>query len=101
MGSDPRRLRVVDTENDSLYRRFGHTDVKPLLDAANIAGAVLIQAAATSAETDYLLAIAESVPWVLGVVGWVDFDAEDVEDQVARRAKHSKFVGIRPMLQRH
>jgi L-fuconolactonase len=82
-----------------LYRRFGHTDVKPLLDAANIAGAVLIQAAATSAETDYLLAIAESVPWVLGVVGWVDLDAEDVEDQVARRAKHPKFVGVRPMLQ--
>src|ERR1700675_74348 len=59
-------------EMTPLYRRFGHTDVKPLLDAANIEGAVLIQAAATSAETDYLLAIAESLPWVLGVVGgWI------------------------------
>jgi L-fucono-1,5-lactonase len=86
-------------EMTPLYRRFGHTDLKPLLDAANITAAVLIQAAATSAETDYLLAIAESVPWVVGVVGWVDFDAEDAVDQIARRAKHPKFVGIRPMLQ--
>jgi L-fuconolactonase len=86
-------------EMTPLYRRFGHADVKPLLDAANVAGAVLIQAAATAAETDYLLAIAERVPWVLGVVGWVDFDAEDVTDQIARRATHPKFVGIRPMLQ--
>jgi L-fuconolactonase len=86
-------------EMTPLYRRFGHTDVKPLLDAANVAGAVLIQAAATAAETDYLLAIAERVPWVLGVVGWVDFDAEDVTAQIARRATHPKFVGIRPMLQ--
>src|SRR5271169_6002843 len=45
-------------EMTPLYRRFGHNDVKPLLDAANIEAAVLIQAAATSAETDYLLAIA-------------------------------------------
>jgi L-fuconolactonase len=86
-------------EMTPLYRRFGHSDVKPLLDAANIEGAVLVQAAATSAETDYLLAIAESLPWVLGVVGWVDFDAEDVVDQIARRATHPKLVGIRPMLQ--
>jgi L-fuconolactonase len=86
-------------EMTPLYRRFGHTDVKPLLDAANIEGAVLIQAAASAGETDYLLAIAETVPWVLGVVGWVDFDAVDVADQIARRCMHPKFVGIRPMLQ--
>jgi L-fuconolactonase len=86
-------------EMTPLYRRFGHNDIKPLLDAANIEAAVLIQAAATSAETDYLLAIAESLPWVLGVVGWVDFDADDVVEHIARRAMHPKFVGIRPMLQ--
>jgi L-fuconolactonase len=82
-----------------LYRRFAHSDVKPLLDAADIRGAVLIQAAPTAAETDYLLAIADSVPWVLGVVGWVDFDADDAVDVIARRSAHPKFVGIRPMLQ--
>lgn len=82
-----------------LYRRFTHTDAKPLMDAVDVQGAVLIQAAPTEAETDYLLAIADRVPWVLGVVGWVDFDAEDVVDVIARRSEHPKFVGVRPMLQ--
>jgi L-fuconolactonase len=82
-----------------LYRRFAHTDAKPLLDASQIDGAVLIQAAPSSSETDYLLQIADSVPWVLGVVGWVDLDAPDVPEVIARRSRHPKFVGIRPMLQ--
>jgi L-fuconolactonase len=82
-----------------LYRRFAHTDAKPLLDASRIDGAVLIQAAPSSSETDYLLQIADSVPWVLGVVGWVDLDAPDAPEVIARRSRHPKFVGIRPMLQ--
>jgi L-fuconolactonase len=82
-----------------LYRRFEHTDAKPLLDAAAIEGVVLVQAAPTEAETDYLLAIADAVPWVQGVVGWVDLDADDAGDTIARRSRHPKFVGIRPMLQ--
>jgi L-fuconolactonase len=82
-----------------LYRRFEHTDVKPLLDAADMEGVVLVQAAPTAAETDYLLGIADAVPWVQGVVGWVDLDAPDATDSIARRAQHPKFVGIRPMLQ--
>lgn len=82
-----------------LYRRFGHTDVKPLLDAGNVQGVVLIQAAPSVAETQYLLAIADSVPWILGVVGWVDFDAADAIDTISKLARNPKLVGIRPMLQ--
>jgi L-fuconolactonase len=51
------------------------------------------------AETEYLLGIAESVPWILGVVGWVDFDAGDAIETIAALAQSPKFVGIRPMLQ--
>jgi L-fuconolactonase len=82
-----------------LYRRFGSADVKPLLDAGNVEGVVLIQAAPSVAETEYLLGIAESVPWILGVVGWVDFDAADAVDTMTALARNPKLVGIRPMLQ--
>lgn len=83
----------------SLYRRFSRSDAKPLLSKARIDSAVLVQSAPTVAETDYLLAIAEETSWIGGVVGWVDLDAVDIEEQIARRSRHSKFVGIRPMLQ--
>lgn len=82
-----------------LYRRFGHQDVKPLLDAGNVQGVVLIQAAPSVAETEYLLGIADAVPWILGVVGWVDFDADDAINVIAHLACNPKLVGIRPMLQ--
>ena len=82
-----------------LYRRFGHTDVKPLLDEAKVEGVVLVQAAPSVAETEYLLGIADSVPWILGVVGWVDFDAADVIDTITNLTRNPKLVGIRPMLQ--
>jgi L-fuconolactonase len=85
-------------DNTSLYRCFSRTDAEPLLSSAGIDSVVLVQAAPTVAETDYLLSIADVTRWVAGVVGWVDLDAADVDEQIARRSGNSKFVGIRPML---
>jgi len=83
----------------SLYRRIDERELHDQLIRAGVQGAVLVQAAPTEAESDYLLSIAEREPWVLGVVGWVDFDAPDIEQRIARRARQAKFVGVRPMLQ--
>lgn len=82
-----------------LYRRIDQAELHEQLKGAGVSGAVLVQAAPTEAESDYLLSIAEQTPWILGVVGWVDLDAEDVEAAIAQRATHPKFVGVRPMLQ--
>jgi L-fuconolactonase len=82
-----------------LYRRFEQRELHALLVPARIDGVVLVQAAATEAESDYLHSIAQQTPWVFGVVGWVDFDSDEVEAAVAKRAAQEKFVGVRPMLQ--
>jgi L-fuconolactonase len=60
---------------------------------------ILVQAAPTPAETDYMFAIARTTPWVLGVVGWIDLLASDAADQVRQRAGDALFLGVRPMLQ--
>jgi L-fuconolactonase len=83
-----------------LYRDFGPDDLQPLLDHAGVDQTVLVQAAATTDETRYLLGIAEHHPIVAGVVGWVDMDAPDAAVKTLDDfAHHSKFVGIRPMIQ--
>ena len=82
-----------------LYRAFSAEDLAPLLAEAGIDGALLVQAAPTEAETDWLLAIARETPWVLGVVGWIDLDAADAPARIAARAADPLFVGVRPMLQ--
>lgn len=87
-------------ELKALYRDFGPGDLQPLLDQAGVHGTVLVQAAATTDETRYLLGIAEDHPMVAGVVGWIDMDlpAEAIE-ALDEFEQHPKFVGIRPMIQ--
>lgn len=89
----------LQPELTGLYRRFEAKELHALLEPAHVDGVVLVQAAPTTAETDYLLDIAEQTPWVFGVVGWLDFDAQNVAEAAASRAQHRKLVGVRPMLQ--
>lgn len=82
-----------------LYRDFMPDDLAPHLYQHGIDGTILVQAAPTIAETEFLLEIADRTPFVLGVVGWVDFEATSAPDDIARLAKHPKLVGLRPMIQ--
>jgi len=85
---------------EALYRDFLPKDLEPLLDQAGIDRTVLVQAAATTDETRYLLDIAEQHPMVAGVVGWVDMDSpKDAIQALDEFEQHPKFVGIRPMIQ--
>ena len=89
----------LTSELTGLYRDFGPDDLAPLLRQNGIGGTVLVQAAPTLAETEFLLQIADQTPFVLGVVGWVDFAGPSAPDDIARLAAHPKLVGLRPMIQ--
>lgn len=82
-----------------LYRPYGPTDLAPTLARWRIDGTVLVQAAPTRAETEWLLALAERTSSVLGVVGWIDFEKADDVAALAGLAAHRKLVGLRPMIQ--
>ncbi len=60
---------------------------------------IVVQAAPTLAETDFLLALASRQPRIAGVVGWVDLSAPEAEQQLRHRAANPHFKGVRPMLQ--
>lgn len=84
---------------EPLYRDFMPDDLAPHLHQLGVEGTILVQAAPTSAETEFLLDIAEKTPFVLGVVGWIDFTAASAADDIARLAQHPRLVGLRPMIQ--
>ncbi|WP_179381604.1 amidohydrolase family protein [Jannaschia marina] len=73
-------------------------DLSPHLARHGIGGTILVQAAATEAETRFLLSIADTTPFVRCVVGWVDLAAEDLPERLDALS-HPKLVGLRPMLQ--
>jgi L-fuconolactonase len=82
-----------------LYRDFGPAELAPFLQRHGIGGTVLVQAAATVAETEYMLAIAAATDFVKGVVGWIDFESTTGPAEINRLAEHPKLKGFRPMIQ--
>lgn len=64
-----------------------------------ISRTVLVQAAPTICETEYMLGLADATPFVGKVVGWVDFERPDDRRHLERFARHPKFAGVRPMIQ--
>jgi L-fuconolactonase len=82
-----------------IFRDFGPADLAPHLQAHGIAQTVLVQAAPTAAETDWMLDLAARTPSVMAVVGWADFEAKDAAGRIAALARHPKLRALRPMLQ--
>jgi L-fuconolactonase len=85
--------------DNPIHRIFATADLRPLLAETGVDATILVQAAPTPAESDYMLDIARNTPWVLGVVGWIDLEAPDAADSIRRRAGDPLFLGVRPMLQ--
>lgn len=86
-------------DNATLNRAYGPSDLAPTLDAHGIAGTVLVQAAASVEETEYMLGLADATPSIKGVVGWVNFEDQSHLPHLTRLAAHPKFLGVRPMIQ--
>ena len=82
-----------------IAKPIGPKELAPHLAAAGIAKTVLVQAAPTVAETEYLLGLADATDHVAKVVGWVDFENRHDLKQMARLAQQAKFSGVRPMIQ--
>jgi len=84
-----------------LYRDFLPDDLADQLKDNQVRATVLVQAAATEAETRFLFELARRYSSIAGVVGWVDFESSDVADRVRRLVREGggKLKGLRPMIQ--
>jgi L-fuconolactonase len=83
-----------------LYRDYTLDDLAPLREASAVGATVLVQAAPTVAETEFLLSVAHaSGGLVKGVVGWVDLAAADAVPTLTRLARDPLLKSVRPMLQ--
>ena len=90
----------ANPELAAIARDFLVEDYSALAAANGVEGSVLVQAAQTVAETEWLLAQAQaSQGLILGVVGWIDMAAVDAPEMLERLAGNRLLRGIRPMLQ--
>jgi len=96
---DPIRDSWIDATMSTIQRDFFPADLKPLLDAQGIEGCVIVQSDQSEAENVFQLKNSEGHDFVKGVVGWVDLQAENVEDQLAHYKAFRKMKGFRHVLQ--
>lgn len=82
-----------------LDRVYAPRDLAPILKTNGVDATVIVQAAATVYETEYMLGLADGSDFIKGVVGWVDFEKPADLAHLARLKGHPKFKGVRPMIQ--
>ena len=98
---EPRRgdYHWMEAGDPVLDRRYGPADLAPALERHGIEATVVVQAAPSVEETEYLLGIADATRSAAAVVGWVDFEALEHRRHLERLARHPKLAGVRPMIQ--
>lgn len=82
-----------------LYRDYFPEHLHPSLEKHGMDKTILVQAAPTLEETDYMLALSDTSDTIGGVVGWLDVNDPDYRAHYERFSKHPKFVGFRVMIQ--
>ena len=82
-----------------LVRDFLPEHLAPTLQTHGVGRTVLVQAAESEAETDFMLELATAHEVIGAVVGWVDLSRPDAVPSLERMVRHPKFKGVRPMLQ--
>lgn len=89
----------ITPEIPVLYRDFLPEDMEPHFINHQLDGTIVVQAAATLAETDYLLELSETTDSIIGVVAWLDLADPHYRSHYEKFASHPKFVGFRVMIQ--
>jgi L-fuconolactonase len=96
---NPKQYDWIDDSMQPLRRDFLPDDLRPELQNAGFAGSIAVQARQSLEETRWLLALADSSPFILGVIGWVDLRSEGAHEQVSEFAGNPKFLGVRHIVQ--
>jgi L-fuconolactonase len=84
---------------DRLARDYLPADWEVAARPIGVAGSVAVQARQSLEESRWLLGLADTDPFIRGVVGWVDLRSERVAEDLARLAAHPRFVGVRHVVQ--
>ena len=88
----------MDQSMEVLKRDYLPAKLENELALSGISGTVVVQARQRIEETRWLLELADSFPFIKGVVGWFDLISENLRAQLDEYAGHPKLVGVRHVI---
>jgi len=89
----------IDEGMARIRKDFLPQDLEPILIDNQIDGCVAVQAQQNDGETEFLLGLARHHPFIKGVVGWIDMQADDLEAKLSRFKDFPLLKGFRHSLQ--
>lgn len=88
----------MSEEHNIIRRDFLPDDLQPLLTKGKMDGTIAVQARQLLSETDFLLDLAKTYPFIKGVVGWIPLCDINVEEYLDRYVHQNKIVGFRHVI---
>lgn len=92
-------LPWIDNNMKVLQKNYLPSDIELTLKRNNVDGCIAVQAAPSELETRFLAELANSHPYVKGVVGWTDLRAADAYKKLTELKQYAPIVGIRHIVQ--
>ena len=82
-----------------IQQDFMPADLLPILQENSIDGCIAVQADQSEEETHFLLQLAQDNNFIKGVVGWVDFRANNIAERLQYFSQFKKLKGFRHIVQ--
>lgn len=83
----------------AIHRHVELSEYQAMSTCEGVRAVLLVQTQEDSADTRWLLSLAEAQPMVAGVVGWTDLKARCAASEIRRLAGDRRLRGLRPMVQ--
>jgi L-fuconolactonase len=96
---DPLRDAWITDDMAVIQRDFYPADLHPVLAANGIDACIAVQASQSETETDFLVQLATQTPFIIGVVGWVGLQADNLAERLQHYKQYSVVKGFRHVLQ--
>lgn len=96
---DPVRDSWINEKMEVIKRDFLPEDLIPALTANEVIGTVVVQSDVSEEENIFQLNNADNFDFIKGVVGWVDFENDNLEERLAFYSHFEKLKGFRHILQ--
>ncbi len=96
---DPVRDSWINGDMKIIQRDFLPAELETIFKANKIGGSVVVQSDQSEDENIFHLKNATENNFIKGVVGWIDLEAEDVEEKLQHYQQFKKLKGFRHVLQ--
>ncbi|MFD2828277.1 amidohydrolase family protein [Leeuwenhoekiella polynyae] len=89
----------IDEEMAVIRRDFMPQDLQPVYQEHDVTGCIAVQADQTLDENTFLLNLADENDFIKGVIGWVDFQSDSVQQDLDYYAEMPLMKGYRHVVQ--